>query len=98
MVVADGPSFGRSDEPLGQFSSRLVAFLRRYHDDSLGYRVKGGLVAAAGLSLQTNPQLITFQRDVQLASADAHRLTDHLLTYTTKNHSNQTLLLRNERL
>ena len=50
-----GPSFWRSGEPLGQFSSRLVAILRRYHGDSLGYRVKGGLVAAAGLSLQANP-------------------------------------------
>ena len=87
-VNGGGPSFRRSCEPLGQFSSQLVAILCRYHDDSLGYRVKGGPVAAAGISLQANPQLITFQPDLLLASADAQLLTDDLLAHATMNHSN----------
>ena len=76
--------------PLGQFSSRLEAFLRLHLDDSLRCRVKDGLAAAAGLGLQAKPKLITFQPDVQLTSTDAQLLTDHLMahTSTTMKHSN----------
>ena len=73
--------------PSGQFSSRLVAFLRPHLDDSLRCRVNDGLAAAGGLGLQAKPKLITFQPYVQLASADTQLLTNHLMAHTTMKRS-----------
>ena len=55
-----GDHLGCLGELSGQFPSRLVTFLRRHRDDSLGHWVESGLVAAAGLGLQAKPQLVTF--------------------------------------
>ena len=60
-LVGHGGNIG---ETSGQIPSRLMTFLRRQVDDSLGHRVESSLAAAAGLGLKAKPQLFMFQPDM----------------------------------